>query len=176
MNNIGEPGLPQPTTLGLDVGRKRVGMALYQPEQGAVVPLPAIDRAGKRAEQEVLKLTEKHSIALILVGVPLSASDQQTEQAQDIEAFVHRLGRRCQVPFDRCDEFLSSEEAKELLGLTGNPDREVREGGFIDTVAACVILQRYLNRKGLHPTVELGSLRREVAALLRSNKGGFRSR
>lgn len=167
--------LPPSTTLGLDIGQKRVGMALYHPGQGAIVPLPTRDRAGKRAEQEVGKLIEKHAVSLIVVGVPLSAQDQQTEQATDIAAFVHRLSRRCEVPIDQCDEFLSSEEAKELLGITGNPSREVREAGVIDTVAACVILQRFLQKKGLHPNVELGPLRRQVASLLRSS-GGFQRR
>lgn len=168
MNAPHEPPRPPATTLGLDVGQKRVGMALYHPGQGAIVTLPVRDRAGKRAEQEVLRLIQQHTVTLLVVGVPLSAHDQQTEQATDIAAFVHRLNRRCEVPVDYCDEFLSSEEAKELLGITGNPSREVRESGIIDTVAACVILQRYLQKKGLNPNVELGPLRRRVASLLRT--------
>lgn len=176
MNGLADPTQRDSIVLGLDIGRKRVGMALYDPSLGAIEPLPAIERAGKRAEQEILNRIEQHAVSRIVVGVPLSADDQKTEQVKDIEAVVHRLCRRCQVPVVECDEFLSSEEAKELLGLTANPDREIRETGLVDTVAACVILQRHLRERGLQPALELGSLRRRIATLKRSGHGGPRSR
>ncbi len=157
------------TTLGLDVGIQRVGMALYRPELAAIVPIPTVERAGKRAEQRAISLVQENAIPLIVVGTPLSSSDEKTLQGEDVNNFKHRLARRCSALIIACDEFLSSEEAKELLGIRGSPNRTIRESGAIDAVAACLILLRHLTSKGLNPTIEIGALVRQVAKLQRRN-------
>jgi putative transcription antitermination factor YqgF len=155
------------TTLGLDVGIQRVGMALYQPELATIVPLPTVERAGKRAEQKAIRLVQQNAISQIVVGTPLSSSNEKTLQEEDVSNFNHRLARRCSALIILCDEFLSSEEAKELLGIRGSPNRAIRESGAIDAVAACLILLRHLTTKGINPTLEIGALVRQLAKLQR---------
>jgi putative Holliday junction resolvase len=152
------------------VGRKRVGIAIYWAEKAAITPLEGVERAGKRAEQAVLRLADSHNLSLIVIGVPLTADNEETEQGGDVTLFVDRLRRRCAVPIELRDEYLSSEEAKELLGISGSPHRNVRESGIIDSVAACLILQRHLLAKGHSPSMDLGTARHEVAALLRTGR------
>jgi putative Holliday junction resolvase len=159
-----------PDILALDVGRKRVGIAIYSEDKGIITPLESVERAGKRAEQAVLRLAENQNLSLIVIGFPLSADNEKSEQGEDVTLFADRLRRRCLVPIELRDEYLSSEEAKELLGISGSPHRIVRESGIIDAVAACLILQRHLLAKGHSPPIELGTARREVAALLRSGR------
>ena len=156
---------PISAALGIDVGSKRVGIALYRQDQAAITPLPTPERASKRAESTILNLIEVHHVSLLVVGIPLSADDQQTAQSDDVRGFMQRLSKRCNVSIEYEDEYLSSEEAQQLLGISGSPNRSVRESGLIDGVAAAIILQRRLKALGSWPTVELGSLPRRIASL-----------
>jgi putative Holliday junction resolvase len=140
----------QTKVLGLDVGDKRIGVASYCSADQTIVPVNTVSRAQGRAEAFLLELLSKDRFDLIIAGTPLSGNNQETEQCDSVHQFCRRLAKRCDIKIEFQDEYLSSEEAKELLRIRGEPEKGVRESGVIDAVSAAVILQRYLARTG-HP-------------------------
>jgi len=134
------------TILSLDVGEKRVGVALCPGGTLAIEPLRALKRGGGEAERVVLDLITTHKVDLLVAGLPLDARDQLTEQCENVERFCRRVQRRSGIEVEYVDEYLSSEEAKEYLGLSGREAREKRSSGEIDSISAMIILRRFLRR------------------------------
>lgn len=133
-----------PVILALDVGDVRVGIAVCDALGLTVRPLEALFRAGGHAEQRVVALAERLEATKIVVGNPLSALGEETEQSRKIERFCRRLSRRTSLPVEKISEYLSSEEAKERLGVVPSRAPQVRASGVIDSTAAAIILERYL--------------------------------
>jgi len=130
--------------LALDVGDVRVGVAVCDALGLTVRPLEALSRQGGQVEQSIIALAERLKATKIVVGDPLSALGEETGQSRKIERFCRRLSRRTTLPIERVSEYLSSEEAKERLGLHSSSAVEVRASGVIDSNAAAIILERYL--------------------------------
>ncbi len=131
--------------LGLDVGTKRVGVAIAEVGGGAqsVRVLGTFARPQNQAQEKVLELIEEYGVERIVVGLPLGANGQRTDQCDDVERFAKRIEKRTEVPMIFMDEFLSSEQAKEQLGVK-NPHSFERKKGDIDAVAASIILSEYI--------------------------------
>lgn len=128
--------------LALDIGQKRIGLALTDRLQTIATPYKTVLRAAGKAEQEILNLIQEHEIELVVVGLPLSANGDRTIQCQDVEKFCRRLARRTQVEFRFIDEHLSSEIAKERL--LAKSSKRVLAKEEIDSAAAAVILEDFL--------------------------------
>lgn len=130
--------------IGLDIGDKRVGVAIAQ--EGAIVARPFVtyNRAQGEAEKQILKLLEKESVSLIVAGLPLNQNDEPTLQSERTVRFCERLKKRSKVGIIYEDEYLSSREAQEVLGASGRGRHRQAE---IDQVSAAIILQRYLDRQ-----------------------------
>lgn len=130
--------------IGLDIGDKRVGVAIAQ--EGAIVARPYVtyNRAQGEAEREILKLLHLESVSLIIAGLPLNQSDEMTLQGERTVNFCERLKKRSKVGIIYEDEYLSSREAQEVLGASGRGRRRKAE---IDQISAAIILQRYLDRQ-----------------------------
>ena len=120
--------------IALDVGDKRVGIAVARPPSLIPTQLETVLR--KDAEKRILDLINKDKVETVVVGLPLSETDNFTDQAESIKRFATRLKKRAQVKIEFVDEYSSSEEAKERIRLVG---------GSIDAISAQVILERYLN-------------------------------
>ena len=131
--------------LGLDVGEKRIGVALAQ--ERVAIPLTVIERSGARADMErVLALIQKHGVERIVVGLPRSLDGSIGQQASMTLAFVGELSQCTGVPVDTWDERLSTVSAERLLLDTGMK-REKRKARR-DATAAAIILQSYLDSIG----------------------------
>jgi putative holliday junction resolvase len=130
--------------LGLDVGDKRVGVAMSRSLSGPVFALPTLLRAQGNAEQEILSLIEKHKATTLVVGLPLGENGEATKQSDKVRSFCRRLERRAAVNIVFVDEYLSSAEALEELNLNRADEIEARRKGLIDAAAACRILEAYL--------------------------------
>lgn len=133
--------------LGIDVGEKRVGVALSNESETIASPLAAFSRAKAGAEKEIKELIQKHGVRTVVAGLPLSADGQRTDQCEDVENFCRRLLKRNDIEIMYMDEYLSSEEAKERLGLGGNPSKKEREKGLVDAMSASIILQNFINER-----------------------------
>ncbi len=128
--------------LGLDVGEKRIGVALAN---GLLaIPLTVVDRAGEEADMEkLLALAREHGVERIVVGLPLLMNGSIGRQAERVLAFSRALARHVDIPVDTWDERLSTVSAERLLLDTGMK-REKRKGKR-DAMAAAIILQAYLD-------------------------------
>ena len=156
-----EASLPRPATqgpgrtLGLDVGDRRIGVAICDPDGRVAVPLRAIERDGRGGEfQAIDRIAREDEVTTVVVGLPLSLSGERGPQAQRTEEFARELGERCHLPVVLWDERLSTHEAERLRSAepkggrrpprrTGR--RERPERGEIDALAATIILQAYLD-------------------------------
>jgi len=127
--------------LGLDVGDKRVGIAIGESESKLATPYGAVDRAKGKAEIEILALCKERNISKIVAGLPLDYEGRLTEQALKIQSFCRRLSRRAPLEIVFVDETLTTESAKQRLEMSVKKTRELRQKGVLDAVSASIILE-----------------------------------
>lgn len=132
--------MPNRTFLGLDVGERRVGLALGDSQVRIAVPFGYLERS----DEIIRQLTEiilQHKVKTIVVGYPRNQSGEPTQQTAAVEAFVEELAEidiETEIVFQ--DESLTSVEAERRLG-------RVKDKGVIDAEAASIILQDYLEER-----------------------------
>ncbi len=125
--------------LGLDVGERRIGVAISDPDGRVAVPKTTLQRDGR--EMAALEtIVREEAVELVVIGLPLALSGEEGAQAAASRAFGDAMTRRVNVPCAYWDERLSSVAAERLLG---GERRAVRER--IDAVAATLVLQSYLD-------------------------------
>lgn len=119
----------------IDVGLKRIGISICLMEK-IVTPLPAILRKNRnQAALEVNSFLKEWEIEKLIIGLPSSNIDTQNR----IKHFTNLLDLK--IPYEFCEENMSSIEAKELMRGEIKHTRD----GRIDSLAAKIILERYLN-------------------------------
>ena len=139
--------------LGLDVGDRRIGVAISDPDAHFALPLRSVERDRSGSELGALAdLARDQSVGEIVVGLPLSLSGDSSAQTETTRAFARLLEQRLQLPVHLWDERLSTKEA---LRLTGSEQRRPAKGGRrkrsraaeadTDALAATIILQAYLD-------------------------------
>lgn len=133
-----------PQILGLDVGKLRVGLAISDINQKKAEKLKVVPKSNYQAEREILDLINKFKIEILVVGLPLNSKQEETEQSQYVRNFIRRIEARTKVKIAYVDEYLSSETAKQNLGIKID-HKKIREAGIIDQEAARIILQTYLD-------------------------------
>lgn len=126
--------------LALDIGRKRIGLAMCDTELPIPEPLYVLERAGKYAEKMILEILQRHSIQTLVVGLPLGEGNEETAESESIRRYVARFEKRAAIKIEFVDEYASSEEALEALRHKSGSKK-----GMLDSVAASIILQRYLD-------------------------------
>jgi len=134
---------PDGRVLGLDVGSKRIGIAVSDPLGITAQGLETLQRQNKRLDFERLaKLIERHQVVQIVVGYPLRMSGDEGVQAEKMQRFAQELRQRFGLPVHLWDERLSSAEANRLLRETDMSIR--RRGQVVDQMAAVLILQSWM--------------------------------
>jgi putative pre-16S rRNA nuclease len=130
--------------LALDVGERRIGIALSDETATLASGLDTLVRAGSRKDaQAIAELVRRHEPAAVVVGLPLNMDGTAGAQAEKVRAFVDGLKRRIAVPIVERDERLTTVAADEILRDAGVPRRA--RGALIDKVSAVVILQEFLD-------------------------------
>jgi len=138
--------------LGIDVGARRVGLAISDPTRTLARPLKTLSVSGRadavaRVLIEIERLgAEEDGLAAIVVGLPSRLDGSSSDQTSRAAAFVEALAIRTSVPIARMDERLTSWEADNRLARN-EPDWRRRKAQ-LDAAAAAVILQDYLDREG----------------------------
>ncbi len=131
--------------LGLDVGERRIGVSLSDPEGILAMPLTVVDvRTEEEALERIAALAREHEVDRVVVGLPLSMEGNMGLQAQRVAAFADTLAERMEIPVDTWDERLSTVAAGRALTEAGVKRGKKRKR--LDSVAACPILQGYLDR------------------------------
>ena len=135
--------------LALDVGRRRVGLALSDTSATLARPYKTLTvsdaDAVERVVEEVHRLTsDEDGLAAIVVGMPTHLDGSPSEQTKLVEQFIETLRQHVAVPLTTQDERLSSREAESRLAIRTR-DWKKRKA-LLDAAAAAVILQDYLDR------------------------------
>ncbi len=132
--------------LALDLGERRIGLALSDPTGTIAQGLEVIDRkTGANVLAEIRHRVETLRVERIVVGLPLRMDGTEGAEAEKVRRFVARLQARVGIPVDVQDERLSSAEAEQLM-IAGDASRARRRRSR-DAVAAALILQTYLARQ-----------------------------
>jgi putative Holliday junction resolvase len=138
--------IPAKRVLGLDVGSKRIGIAISDPLGITAQGLETLQRQNKRLDFEKLaKLAHDYEVAEIVVGLPLRMSGVEGIQAEKMQIFAEELRKRLQLPVHLWDERLTSAEANRLLRETEMSIR--RRGQVVDQMAAVLILQAWMEHR-----------------------------
>ena len=137
--------------LAVDVGARRVGLAISDASRTLARPLEtiavtsdadAVDRVARR----ILELADEDGgLSTIVVGMPSHLDGTATPETSRVVAFISRLKTRTSLTVDTEDERLSSREAESRLALRERDWRERKKR--LDAAAAAVILQDYLDRR-----------------------------
>lgn len=131
--------------LGLDIGEKRIGVAvsdeLYMTAQGKTVILRS---TLEKDIDKILNIIEAEGIKKIIVGLPINMDGSYGDMVKTVKSFVSFLSDKTSCPVETFDERLSSKMAENVL-LEADVSRKKRKN-VIDKLAAVNILQTYLDR------------------------------
>ena len=135
--------------LAIDLGERRMGLALSDPLGLTAQGLPTAERRNKRQDLNFLEvLTRRHDVSRVLVGNPLNMDGSAGPQSAKARAFALELARRLAlkpVAIELWDERLTSVEANQVLDATGV--EKVGRKGAVDQMAAALLLQSYLDSR-----------------------------
>jgi putative Holliday junction resolvase len=137
--------------LGLDVGDRRIGVALSDETATLASGRPTIERVGpKKDPRAIAELVRQHEVGEVVVGLPKKLDGTVGPQAEKVLAFVEQLRGVVKVPVVPWDERFTTVVAEQALIEAGASRRGRKEN--VDKVAAILILQSYLDyRKGVDP-------------------------
>ena len=132
--------------LGLDVGARRIGIAVSDPLGITAQGISTLHRRNRRNDlSELRKLIAEYEVREVVVGNPLRMSGQAGTQAVKMADFARDLEEALELPVHLWDERLSTAEAHRLLDETGI--RDSRRKQVIDKMAAVLILQSFLDAR-----------------------------
>ena len=132
--------------LGLDVGDRRIGVSLSDPLGWTAAPLPPLERVSwKKDLAGVRSLLEEHKVGVVVVGLPIRMDGTRGERAERTLEFVRRLQATTRVPVVTWDERLTTVEAERRM--VEDDVRRERRREVVDGIAACLILQGYLDNR-----------------------------
>jgi putative holliday junction resolvase len=142
--------------LGLDYGSRRIGVALCDELGMTAQGIATIVRKNREADLgAIADLVRRLGVERIVVGYPLRLDGSEGIQCEKVNRFVRRLEALLSLPVIRWDETLSTKEAEELLRERGLRPEKRRE--IVDRVAACLILQGYLDANSCRETENNGT-------------------
>jgi putative Holliday junction resolvase len=131
----------QMRVIALDVGERRIGVAVSDPTGTLATPHSVIHRRSKAQDfATVARLVAELQAERVVVGLPLSLSGDVGPQARRVMRYAQALAQALPVPVELYDERYSTVTADELLAEGGRKRRRTP----IDAAAAAVILQEYL--------------------------------
>jgi putative Holliday junction resolvase len=133
--------------MALDVGKKRIGIALSDPLGITAQGLPTLHRTRIRDDMDRLAaLAAEHDVRMILVGEPLHMSGDPSRQGAYTHEFAARLAERTGLPVEFRDERLTSVQAERVLRESGiSIEKRARA---VDKLAAVLLLESYLDARG----------------------------
>ena len=131
--------------LGVDYGDSRIGLALSDPNKIIASPFKTIKNKGfDKTKKEIFDIVKENKVEFIVLGLPVSMSGTDTNQTKKVRKF-HNFIQDLDIPIELQDERLSSFTAKKSL-----IQQNIKTGHnkhFIDSTAAAIFLQQYLDSK-----------------------------
>lgn len=149
--------------LGIDYGQKRIGLS-YAETLGVALPLAAVKGASQSScLDQIESMIRKCGITELVIGYPFHMNGKVGDKVREVEAFIVELRRRFGLPIHRVDERLSTYQARRDTQCFLQKREKClkqriaqRRTGTLDSRAATLILQDYLDQKGAD--VHLGTL------------------
>jgi putative Holliday junction resolvase len=133
--------------LALDYGRARIGVAACDSEGLSVRGLPTIHcQRVPDTPAAIAAIAAREKAQRLIVGLPMSAGDEETRMSGEVRAFAAEVGRATGLEVVFVDEGYSSVRAQELLRSRKRSERHNKEN--VDRIAACLILEEYLRLHG----------------------------
>lgn len=135
-----------PRLLGLDIGNRRIGVAISDGLGLTAQPVLTLVRKKPREDlRSLARLARRYDCQEIVVGNPLHLSGELSRQAEKTQAFAQSLAEETKLPVHLWDERLTTSEAHRILYESGRPREEHRD--VVDQVAAVIILQGFLDAR-----------------------------
>ena len=130
--------------LGLDFGRARIGVAISDQLQLLAHPLETVP-ANERATSRIAEIAREKDVDHVVAGIPRQMNGKIGSAATEVLQFVGKLRALLPCPIVTWDERLTTAAAHRALRDAGKKTRQTR--GYLDQVAAQMILQSYLDRR-----------------------------
>ena len=136
--------------LGLDVGDRRIGVALSDSLGLTAQRLTVVERRDPSEDVEAVRtLVDAHGVEVVIVGLPLTMRGERGIQADKVSTFADQLRRWIAVPVQLIDERLTTVQGERALREIGTTRRKRKQ--VIDQVAAQLILQQFLDAQRPQP-------------------------
>lgn len=136
--------------LALDLGEKRIGVAVSDPARTMALPLTTIARVNRDADvRAVAAIAAEQGAGLLVVGLPRRTDDSIGPEADKAMRFARRLARALNLPLAFVDEWETTSEVHQRL-IAADVSR-VKRMRVVDKLAAALILERYLQGRGVEP-------------------------
>jgi putative holliday junction resolvase len=143
-----KPDRPAGRVLGLDVGSRRIGIAVSDLLGITAQGLDTLQRRNKRHDLAALeRVIREYAVREIVVGLPLRMSGAEGTQSEKMQAFADDLRKRFRLPVHLWDERLTSAEANRLLRETELSIE--KRAKAVDRMAAVLILQGWMEKQGM---------------------------
>ena len=132
--------------LGVDYGRARVGIAVSDP-LGVIARGVGVLARTPGLAAEVCRMAAEFDAVTVVVGMPLTLRGEKGVMAREVDAFIGELERSCGLEVVTVDERFTSATAADTLIEMGVPKMKRRRKGLIDSMAAALILQDFLDHR-----------------------------
>lgn len=138
---------PAPRYLALDVGTKRIGIAVSDELGLTAQPVLTLEVHRNRRDdlRSIARLARRYAVAGIVVGNPLHISGEVSARAAKVQQFAVALGELTGLPIHMWDERLTTHEAHQILYEAGHARQDHK--AVVDQVAATLILQSFLDEQ-----------------------------
>jgi putative holliday junction resolvase len=134
----------KPRVLALDLGKKRIGLAISDPLGITAQGLPNVVRTNKRQDLAALDaIVVEYGAGMILMGNPINMRGSEGRQSEWVREFAGALGTRTGLPVKLWDERLTSVEAGRVLRSSGISIE--KRAAAVDRLSAVILLQSYLD-------------------------------
>ncbi len=132
--------------MALDVGTKRIGVAVADPSGNFALPIAVLERTNIRADLERIgDLAREYEAGEIVVGDPLRLSGERGPASEQIDRFVEQLRKSFNGRIHRVDERLTTAQAQK--SLIAADVRRAKRKTIVDKMAAALILETFLARR-----------------------------
>jgi putative Holliday junction resolvase len=142
--------------LAIDLGEKRVGLALAEPGRALVEGLPTVDRKALKGKlvDEIRRIARGRAVDRVVLGIPFSMDGSEGPAARLAREFETELAAALEIPVEEWDERLSTEAARTRLREIGYSEREMRSR--LDQLSAVLMLEGWLRARTLADEREAG--------------------
>jgi putative Holliday junction resolvase len=139
--------MQQSRTMGIDYGRQRIGLSLSDPLGIIATPFETL-KNNERLWEHLREIVARESVTLCIVGMPITLGGEKRAKAIEVEAFIVRLKEETGLEALAWDErFTTTIAQNTLIGMNTKKRGRDAKNGTLDSMAAAIILQGYLDSK-----------------------------